>query len=340
MVLLDVNNLCVRFETHHGTVRAVEGVSFSLDEGETLGLVGESGSGKSVTNLGIMGLVPSPPGVVEAGHILLDGRDLVQMSEAQLRRVRGNEVAMIFQDPMTSLNPLLTVERQLTEVLELHRNMTRAEARRAAARGLDEVGIPDPERRLDQYPHELSGGMRQRVMIAMGLLCEPKLLLADEPTTALDVTIQAQILELMKDLQERRGTAIILVTHDLGVVAGMADRVHVMYAGRLVETGPIGPLFKDPRHPYTRGLLQSVPRLTGDPDLALDSIPGQPPDLADLPPGCAFAPRCSFATPACELDRPRLDPEHGPEAPKDARSSACFETDNLPAAVLPGGTSQ
>jgi len=340
MVLLDVNNLCVRFETHHGTVRAVEGVSFSLDEGETLGLVGESGSGKSVTNLGIMGLVPSPPGVVEAGHILLDGRDLVQMSEAQLRRVRGNEVAMIFQDPMTSLNPLLTVERQLTEVLELHRNMTRAEARRAAARGLDEVGIPDPERRLDQYPHELSGGMRQRVMIAMGLLCEPKLLLADEPTTALDVTIQAQILELMKDLQERRGTAIILVTHDLGVVAGMADRVHVMYAGRLVETGPIGPLFKDPRHPYTRGLLQSVPRLTGDPDAALDSIPGQPPDLADLPPGCAFAPRCSFATPACELDRPRLDPEHGPEAPKDARSSACFETDNLPAAVLPGGTSQ
>ena len=340
MVLLDVNNLCVRFETHHGTVRAVDGVSFSLDEGETLGLVGESGSGKSVTNLGIMGLVPSPPGVVEAGHILLDGRDLVQMSEAQLRGVRGNEVAMIFQDPMTSLNPLLTVERQLTEVLELHRNMTRAEARRAAARGLDEVGIPDPERRLDQYPHELSGGMRQRVMIAMGLLCEPKLLLADEPTTALDVTIQAQILELMKDLQERRGTAIILVTHDLGVVAGMADRVHVMYAGRLVETGPIGPLFKDPRHPYTRGLLQSVPRLTGDPDAALDSIPGQPPDLADLPPGCAFAPRCSFATPACELDRPRLDPEHGPEAPKDARSSACFETDNLPAAVLPGGTSQ
>jgi len=340
MALLDVSDLRVRFETYHGTVRAVDGVSFSLDEGETLGLVGESGSGKSVTNLGIMGLVPSPPGVVEAGHILLDGRDLVQMSEAQLRGVRGNEVAMIFQDPMTSLNPLLTVERQLTEVLELHRNMTRAEARRAAARGLDEVGIPDPERRLDQYPHELSGGMRQRVMIAMGLLCEPKLLLADEPTTALDVTIQAQILELMKDLQERRGTAIILVTHDLGVVAGMADRVHVMYAGRLVETGPIGPLFKDPRHPYTRGLLQSVPRLTGDPDAALDSIPGQPPDLADLPPGCAFAPRCSFATPACELDRPRLDPEHGPEAPKDARSSACFETDNLPAAVLPGGTSQ
>jgi oligopeptide/dipeptide ABC transporter ATP-binding protein len=340
MALLDVSDLRVRFETYHGTVRAVDGVSFSLDEGETLGLVGESGSGKSVTNLGIMGLVPSPPGVVEAGHILLDGRDLVQMSDAQLRRVRGNEVAMIFQDPMTSLNPLLTVERQLTEVLELHRNMTRAEARRAAAKGLDEVGIPDPERRLDQYPHELSGGMRQRVMIAMGLLCEPKLLLADEPTTALDVTIQAQILELMKDLQERRGTAIILVTHDLGVVAGMADRVHVMYAGRLVETGPIGPLFKDPRHPYTRGLLQSVPRLTGDPDVALDSIPGQPPDLADLPPGCAFAPRCSFATPTCELDRPSLDPEQGPGASKDARSSACFETDNLPAAVLPGEASR
>ncbi|MDE0914525.1 MAG: ABC transporter ATP-binding protein [Planctomycetota bacterium] len=327
MALLDVNDLRVRFETHHGTVRAVDGVSFSLDEGETLGLVGESGSGKSVTNLGIMGLVPSPPGVVEAGHVLLEGRDLVQMSDAQLRSVRGNEVSMIFQDPMTSLNPLLTVERQLTEVLELHRNMTRAEARRAAAKGLDEVGIPEPERRLEQYPHELSGGMRQRVMIAMGLLCEPKLLLADEPTTALDVTIQAQILELMKDLQERRGTAIILVTHDLGVVAGMADRVHVMYAGRLVETGPIGSLFKDPRHPYTRGLLQSVPRLTGDPDVPLSSIPGQPPDLAALPPGCSFAPRCSFVQPTCELDRPDLA-----RLPSDeARSSACFENENLPA---------
>ncbi|MDP6937602.1 MAG: ABC transporter ATP-binding protein [Planctomycetota bacterium] len=325
MTLLDVNDLRVRFETHHGTVRAVDGVSFNLDEGETLGLVGESGSGKSVTNLGIMGLVPSPPGVVEAGHVLLEGRDLVQMSDAQLRGVRGNEVSMIFQDPMTSLNPLLTIERQLTEVLELHRNMTRAEARRAAAKGLDEVGIPEPERRLDQYPHELSGGMRQRVMIAMGLLCEPKLLLADEPTTALDVTIQAQILELMKDLQERRGTAIILVTHDLGVVAGMADRVHVMYAGRLVETGPIGPLFKDPRHPYTRGLLQSVPRLTGDPDVALDCIPGQPPDLAALPPGCSFAPRCGFAKPTCELDQPALN--HIPS--QDSRSSACFETENL-----------
>lgn len=325
MALLDVQDLRVRFETHHGTVRAVDGVSFTLEPGETLGLVGESGSGKSVTNLALMGLVPSPPGVVEAASLTLDGRDLLHMPEPDLRRIRGKEVSMIFQDPMTSLNPLLTIGRQLTEVLEVHERVTRREARRRSAEGLADVGIPEPTKRLDQYPHELSGGMRQRVMIAMGLLCKPKVLLADEPTTALDVTIQAQILELMKDLQESHGTAIVLVTHDLGVVAGMSDRVNVMYAGKLVETADAGPLFDEPRHPYTLGLLGSVPRLTGDPDAPLESIPGAPPDLADLPPGCAFTPRCPLAQAKCRREEPSLVRV----AAESPRMTACFESDRL-----------
>ncbi|MDG1048612.1 MAG: ABC transporter ATP-binding protein [Planctomycetota bacterium] len=323
MPILDVQNLRVRFETHHGVVRAVDGVSFSLEEGETLGLVGESGSGKSVTNLALMGLIPSPPGVVEADAMRFEDRDLLGLSDAELRSVRGNEISMIFQDPMTSLNPLLTVGRQLTEVLEVHERVSRREARRRAAAGLGDVGIPEPERRLDQYPHELSGGMRQRVMIAMGLLCRPKILLADEPTTALDVTIQAQILELMQKLQHEYGTAIILVTHDLGVVAGMSDRVNVMYAGRLAETAGAIELFDDPRHPYTRGLLGSVPRLSGDTDADLDSIMGSPPDLADLPAGCAFRPRCTFETERCAAETPPLFDLGG------GRSSACLERDAL-----------
>ena len=331
--ILDVQNLRVRFETHHGRVRAVDGVSFSLSEGETLGLVGESGSGKSVTNLALMGLVPQPPGVVEADKLTLEGRDLLGLSDKELRRVRGNDISMIFQDPMTSLNPLLTIGRQLTEVLEVHTKVSRREARRLCAEGLDDVGIPEPVKRLNQYPHELSGGMRQRVMIAMGLLCKPKVLLADEPTTALDVTIQAQILELMKRLQETHGTAIILVTHDLGVVAGMSDRVNVMYAGKLVETADAGPLFEEPRHPYTKGLLQSVPRLTGDPNAELDSIPGSPPDLAALPPGCSFEPRCGIKTEQCTRDTPPLM-----QLPDRAttRSSACFESARLTAPLLAG----
>ncbi len=316
MALLEVRDLRVRFETHHGTVRAVDGVDLTLEPGETLGLVGESGSGKSVTNLALLGLIPSPPGVVE-GSVRFAGEELLGRSDEQLRRIRGNRMAMIFQDPMTSLNPLLTVGRQLTEVLELHRGLGRRAARARCAAALGEVGIPSPEERLDQYPHELSGGMRQRVMIAMGLLCEPALLLADEPTTALDVTIQAQILELMQEVQRRHGTAIVLVTHDLGVVAGMADRVAVMYAGRLVEKGPTGPLFAAPGHPYTRGLLDSVPRLEGAAGEALTSIPGSPPDLAALPPGCAFAPRCSEALDSCRAERPALVELPG------ARSSAC-----------------
>ena len=334
MALLDVKNLRVRFETHHGVVRAVDGVSFSLEEGETLGLVGESGSGKSVTNLSLMGLIPQPPGVVEADALTLEGRSLLEMSDQELRRVRGNEVSMIFQDPMTSLNPLLTIGRQLTEVLEVHERVTRREARRRAAKGLDDVGIPEPKKRLDQYPHQLSGGMRQRVMIAMGLLCSPKVLLADEPTTALDVTIQAQILELMKSLQESHGTAIILVTHDLGVVAGMSDRVNVMYAGKLVETASAEALFESPRHPYTTGLLGSVPRLTGDTGAALDSIPGSPPDLAALPEGCAFRPRCDHATERCAAEIPPL---HVLGPGSSPRSTACFEHARLGGAAAQGG---
>ena len=241
---------------------------------------------------------------------------------------------MIFQDPMTSLNPLLTIGRQLTEVLEVHERVSRREARKRCAQGLDDVGIPLPNKRLDQYPHELSGGMRQRVMIAMGLLCKPKVLLADEPTTALDVTIQAQILDLMKSLQESHGTAIILVTHDLGVVAGMSDQVNVMYAGRLVETANAEPLFESPRHPYTKGLLASVPRLSGDPDAPLESIDGSPPDLADLPPGCAFAPRCGFVQDTCRRERPALAEVKGSQE----RRSACFEAERLRESMAPGSS--
>ena len=329
MPVLEVRDLFVRFETHHGTVRAVDGVSFTLDAGETLGLVGESGSGKSVTNLALMGLVPSPPGTVASEGILLEGRNLQKLSERDLRSVRGNEVSMIFQDPMTSLNPFLTVGQQLVEVLEVHKKARGREARRRCVEGLADVGIPEPERRLEQYPHELSGGMRQRVMIAMALLCEPKVLLADEPTTALDVTIQAQILDLMKALQRRHGTAIVLVTHDLGVVAGMSDRVHVMYAGRLVETARTEALFARPRHPYTRGLLDSVPRLVGDPDAPLRSIPGQPPDLADLPAGCAFRPRCDVAVGRCADEEPVLEAVLE-RAARGRREAACFVADEDP----------
>ncbi|MCB9914325.1 MAG: ABC transporter ATP-binding protein [Planctomycetes bacterium] len=306
MALLDVRDLTVRFDTHHGTVRAVDHVSFTLEAGETLGLVGESGSGKSVTNLALLGLLPQPPAVVEAGEVWFEGRDLLKLAPAELRALRGDALSMIFQDPMTSLNPLLTLERQLSEVLETHRGVTRRAARAKCAAALGDVGIPEPERRLDQYPHELSGGMRQRVMIAMALLCDPQVLIADEPTTALDVTIQAQILELMKDLQRRHGTAIVLITHDLGVVAGMSDRVNVMYAGRIVESAAADDLFARPAHPYTEGLLASVPRLGGDAAAALRSIPGTPPDLASLPPGCAFAPRCPARVDACLAGVPLL----------------------------------
>ncbi|MCI0652389.1 MAG: ABC transporter ATP-binding protein [Planctomycetes bacterium] len=336
--LLEVEELRVRFETHHGTVRAVDGVSLELAAGETVGLVGESGSGKSVTSLALIGMIPVPPGVVEAKRIAFDGRDLLALAPDELRRIRGNEISMIFQDPMTSLNPFLTVGRQLSEVLEVHKGRDRREAWRDSARGLGDVGIPNPERCLDSFPHELSGGMRQRVMIAMALLCEPKILLADEPTTALDVTIQAQILELLKELQRRYGTAIILVTHALGVVAGMANRVYVMYAGRIVESAATGALFARPHHPYTEGLLRCLPTLRGDGAARLAAIDGQPPDLAALPPGCAFRPRCGYAIPRCEAEVPPLTPAtlaaHAAEA--NARRSACFSSAAL-AAGAPAG---
>tara|TARA_R110002126_G_scaffold11114_25_gene50502 strand:- start:1152 stop:2141 length:990 start_codon:yes stop_codon:yes gene_type:complete len=325
MALLDVRDLRVRFETHHGVVRAVDGVSFSLEEGETLGLVGESGSGKSVTNLALLGLIPNPPGVVESNGVMFEGHDLTKLSDRELRRIRGNQIAMIFQDPMTSLNPLLTVERQLTEVLELHKGMSRRDARKKAISALGDVGIPSPDQRVDQYPHELSGGMRQRVMIAMGLLCDPKVLLADEPTTALDVTIQAQILDLMRDLQHRHGTAIVLVTHDLGVVAGTTDRVNVMYAGRLVEQASTSSLFAAPQHPYTQGLIASVPRLDGDPNADLYSIDGSPPDLANLPVGCPFAPRCDQRQDRCTQESPVLENLSS----DSARRASCFEVETV-----------
>jgi oligopeptide transport system ATP-binding protein len=327
--VLDVQNLSVRFETHRGTVQAVSDLSFTLAPGETLGIVGESGCGKSVTSLAIMGLVPTPPGVVTADALLFEGRDLLKLSRDERRRVRGGRIAMIFQDPMTSLNPLVTVGRQLAEVLEVHENVRGRAARARCAKGLGDVGIPNPEARLDAYPHELSGGMRQRVMIAMGLLCRPRVLIADEPTTALDVTIQAQILELMRRLQKEHGTAIVLITHDLGVVAGTADRVQVMYAGRVVERGGARELFARPLHPYTRGLLGSVPKIDGDPNERLASIEGQPPDLALLPRGCAFEPRCALRTARCVDERPQLT------VLAPTRSSACHES----ARLLAGGAS-
>lgn len=304
--LLDVQDLEVQFSTDDGPVRAVDGVSFHVDRGESLGIVGESGSGKSVTNLAIMGLIPQPPGRVTKGRALFKGEDLLGLSSHRLESIRGNRIAMIFQDPMTSLNPFLTVEEQLTEVTIKHLRYDHRQARRHAIEMLERVGIPAAAERIRDYPHQFSGGMRQRVMIAMALSCKPDLLIADEPTTALDVTIQAQILELMRELQESEGTAIIMITHDLGVVANVCDRVHVMYAGRFVEKATTDQLFAQPRHPYTLGLLESIPRLTEGDRQPLTPIVGQPPDLAALPPGCNFQPRCPYSITECTATDPPL----------------------------------
>lgn len=318
MALLQVDNLHVHFRTDGGIVRAVDGVSFSLNAGETLGIVGESGSGKSVSSLAIMGLIPQPPGKIVAGKAIFDGIDLLKTKESQMRKIRGNRIAMVFQDPMTSLNPFLTVEQQLTEITRLHKRYSPSKARDHAVEMLAQVGIPDPQRRIGQYPHQFSGGMRQRIVIAMALSCEPEVLIADEPTTALDVTIQAQILDLMKKLQQDHGTGIILITHDLGVIASSCHRVNVMYAGRLIEQASVDELFASPVHPYTRGLLESMPRLDTPHGSALSPIQGQPPNLAQLPPGCAFQPRCSSAVDRCQEIRPPLyDAEGG-------RSHACL----------------
>ncbi len=298
-MILDVQDLKTYFYTQGGVVKAVDGVSFDVRQGETVALVGESGCGKSVSALSIMRLIPDPPGKILEGRITFRGEDLRQLSAEGMRRVRGREMAMVFQEPMTSLNPVLTIGRQLTEALEEHLSLGLAEAERRSIEFLHLVGIPDGKRRLSQYPHQFSGGMRQRVMIAMALSCEPKLILADEPTTALDVTIQAQIMELLKETTKKLGVALIVITHNLGVVARYADRVNVMYAGKVAETGTSHDVYYSSRHPYTLGLLGSVPRLDQPRKSRLDPIQGQPPDLAKLPGGCSFTPRCRFAREKC-----------------------------------------
>ncbi|MCG0238271.1 MAG: ABC transporter ATP-binding protein [Firmicutes bacterium] len=333
--LLVVKDLHTSFFTYAGEVKAVRGVSFTVGRGEAVAIVGESGCGKSVTTASIMRLIPDPPGKIKSGQILFDGRDLLQLSEKEMERVRGNEIGMIFQDPMTSLNPVLTIGLQLTEAIQRHQGLSAAAARDRAVEMLRLVGIPQPEKRLSAYPHQFSGGMRQRVMIAMAISCNPKLLIADEPTTALDVTIQAQILDVLKNLKRQLDTSIILITHDLGVVAGLADRVIVMYAGQVVEEAPVRELYANPQHPYTLGLLRSVPRLDRKEKKPLVPIEGQPPDLLSPPQGCAFAPRCPFAMRIClEEDPPHfpVGPEHQskcwlqhPQAPKRPEVAAMRE---------------
>ncbi|MBO9385681.1 MAG: ABC transporter ATP-binding protein [Thermomicrobium sp.] len=304
--LLEVRDLRTQFFTQDGVVKAVDGVSFHLMPGETLGLVGESGCGKSITALSIMRLIPSPPGKIVSGEIIFEGEDILRMNDDEMRSIRGRKIAMIFQDPMTSLNPVLTINRQISEALELHLGLSKQQARQRAIELLKMVGIPNAEQRVDQYPHQFSGGMRQRVMIAMALSCNPSLLIADEPTTALDVTIQAQILDLIRTLQHEHNTALILITHDLGVVAGMTDRINVMYAGHIVETAPTEELFENPKHPYTVGLLNSIPRLDAPRKERLNPIRGLPPDLIDLPDMCPFVPRCDLAREKCSEKNPPL----------------------------------
>jgi len=311
--ILSVNDLRTYFQTEDGVVKAVDGVSFELERGETLGIVGESGSGKSVTNLSVMRLIPEPPGRIVGGDIVFDGVDIRSLSLDQVRKIRGKRIAMIFQDPMTSLNPFLKISTQLMEVTQLHLGHTRQQAYEHAVKMLGTVGIPDAEERIDNYPHEFSGGMRQRVMIAMALSCDPELLIADEPTTALDVTIQAQILELIKDLKARLGTSVILITHDLGVVAGMTDKIVVMYAGKVFEQAPTRELFAAPANPYTKGLLKSVPDPAHEHGKELYQIPGLPPDVAHLPPGCPFQDRCDRAEDICRREFPpfvQINPNH------------------------------
>jgi len=306
--LLEVSGLTTRFRTDRGSVMAVDGVSFDVDAGETLAIVGESGSGKSVSALSLMRLIPNPPGEIVAGSVMFEGRDLMKISDAEMRAVRGDRIAMIFQEPMTSLNPSLTVGMQVGEPVMLHRGASWKAALERAGELLARVRIPDARSRIDAYPHQFSGGMRQRAMIAMALACQPKLIIADEPTTALDVTVQSQILSLLKELTRETGAALILITHDLGVVARYADRVSVMYAGRVVETGTARDIYKRPQHPYTQGLMACVPRLDQVLGRRLVPIEGQPPDLTRLPPGCAFAPRCRSVVERCLQERPTLDP--------------------------------
>tara|TARA_B100000965_G_C19493340_1_gene714032 strand:+ start:81 stop:1073 length:993 start_codon:yes stop_codon:yes gene_type:complete len=318
--LLEIDNLQTHFFTSGGTVKAVDGVSYDVNAGETVAVVGESGSGKSVTALSILRLIPKPPGEIVGGEIRFQGKNLAFCSEDEIREIRGRDISMIFQEPMTSLNPVLSIGMQLTEPMLAHMNMSEADAKERAVKLLEMVGINEPRRRIDQYPHHLSGGMRQRVMIAMSLACEPKLIIADEPTTALDVTIQAQILELMKNLTRDMGVAMIIITHNLGVVARYADRVNVMYAGRIVESGSATDIYHRPRHPYTLALLKSVPRMDRPRQAKLDPVEGQPPDLTRLDGGCSFRPRCKFAVEECAKSYPALEDVGG------SHFSACFRS--------------
>ena len=322
--LLEVRDLHTEFRTGAGVVPAVAGISYTVERGETVAIVGESGSGKTAGALSILRLIPDPPGRITEGQIIFAGRDLLRLSEEEIRQVRGSDIGMIFQEPMTSLNPVLTIGRQITETLEQHRGADRAAAQKRAVELLGLVGIADPARRLKQYPHQLSGGMRQRIMIAIALACDPKMIIADEPTTALDVTIQAQILELMKDLTRRLDVALIIITHNLGVVARYANRVNVMYAGRIIESGPAADIYHRPRHPYTMALLHSVPRLDRPRQARLDPVEGQPPDLTRLDAGCSFRPRCRYAAEACARARPGLEPAEGA-----AHLAACFRRNEI-----------
>jgi oligopeptide/dipeptide ABC transporter ATP-binding protein len=319
-MLLEVDNLQTQFLTSGGIVKAVDGISYDVEEGETVAIVGESGCGKSVNALSIMRLIPWPPGRIVGGAVRFRGRDLATLSDIEMRQVRGREISMVFQEPMTSLNPVLTIGLQITETICHHLGVTQAEADKRAIELLGLVGMSDAPRRLQQYPHHLSGGMRQRVMIALALSCEPKLIIADEPTTALDVTIQAQILELMKGLTRRLGVALIIITHNLGVVARYADRVNVMYAGKIIERGRARDIYHRPSHPYTLALLKSVPRMDQPRKEKLDPVEGQPPDLTRLDAGCAFRPRCSYRTEQCDRSFPPL------EAVAPGHAAACFET--------------
>ena len=326
MALLEIRDLVTQFDTTTGIVQAVDGISYTVEEGETVAVVGESGCGKSVSALSVLRLIPNPPGRIVGGSIRFMGRDLLDLEEEEIRDIRGRDIGMVFQEPMTSLNPVLSVGVQLTETVLRHQDVTAAAAQERALDLLRMVGISEPERRLRQYPHHLSGGMRQRVMIALAISCEPKLIIADEPTTALDVTIQAQILELMKDLTKRLGVALIVITHNLGVVARYADRVNVMYAGRIIESGSARQIYHHPRHPYTVGLLASVPRLDQPRGTQLVPIEGQPPDLTRLDGGCSFRPRCRFVEPACGEARPPLVRVESIGSGHDA---ACFRSAQL-----------
>lgn len=321
--LLEVKDLTTHFFTHDGVVKAVDGISYEVNEGEIVGIVGESGCGKSVSALSVMRLVPDPPGKTVAGEVYLDGEDVLKLGNSGMRKIRGNKMAMVFQEPMTSLNPVLTIGRQITETLELHQDMNRSQAEERAAELLEMVGISEAKTRLKDYPHRLSGGQRQRVMVAIALSCNPRLIIADEPTTALDVTIQAQILELMQSLARDTGTAMIIITHNLGVVARYAQKVIVMYAGKIIETGTSTEIYHNPKHPYTIGLLKSVPRLDEKIGTKLDPIEGLPPDLIDVPKGCSFAARCKYSIEKCLTDSPTLKPV------LNGHDSACWRADEI-----------